>query len=153
MSNRDLPKPAIIPEIDLDTFHKRIAKIESTFLGREDHGIFTFTLQLNYGGSGQGAGMYCLDGPSPSWAREVPGRDYVDRERRGSVAGLTMIMAVLDACGVDSWEKLKGRTVYALFADDSWSSPVLGFAPLPTEPGRTMLFKDIVARYPEPVNS
>jgi hypothetical protein len=151
MSTRDLPQPAVIPEINLDKYHKKIAKIAGTFLGREDHGIFTFSLELNYGYSSQGAGMYCLDGPSRLWAYEAPGH-APQRERQGSVAGMTMIMAVLDACGVDSWEKLKGRTVYALLADDSWSSPVLGLAPLPTESGRPMLFKAIVDRY-EPDHS
>ena len=32
------------------------AKITSTHLGQEDHGIFTAWLQLDYGGSGQGFG-------------------------------------------------------------------------------------------------
>ena len=38
------------------------ARIRSTTLGVEDHGIFTAWLNLDYGGSGQGFGGWALDG-------------------------------------------------------------------------------------------
>ena len=37
------------------------ARIRSTMLGREDHGILTFMIDLEYGGGGQGFGGYGLD--------------------------------------------------------------------------------------------
>ena len=37
------------------------AIITGTYLGIEDHGILTFWLYLDYGGSGQGFGGYQLD--------------------------------------------------------------------------------------------
>lgn len=89
---------------------KRVAKIKSTMLGFEDHGIFTYMLQLDYGGSSQGAGGYVLGG------------DYTDRLLKG----------ILSACGVSSWEKLPGRTVYA-YAD---FGKVYALEPLPTENGK-----------------
>lgn len=46
---------------NVNEYELRNAKIRHTMLGIEDHGIFTFVLDLDYGGSGQGAGMYCLD--------------------------------------------------------------------------------------------
>lgn len=76
------------------------AKIESTRLGWEDHGIFTFVLNLDYGGSGQSAGDYALDrwfGPRGSAGG-----------RCGTAMGLDMVMAVLKTVGVQKWEDLPG---------------------------------------------
>lgn len=90
------------------------ARITSTFLGVEDHGIPTFTLFLDYGGTSQGAGDYSLGGGDPRvW---------------GSCELLFRIMEVV---GVDSWEALKGQhirakadrgKVYAIgnFLKDDW---------------------------------
>jgi len=77
------------------------AKISSTFLGIEDHGIFSFTLMLDYGGSGQGAGQYCLDAPM----RNKKG-DFV--KRVGTAKGCDVLLEILRTLEVDSWEKLKG---------------------------------------------
>lgn len=96
-----------------------IAKIKSTFLGIEDHGIFTFAIHLDYGGSGQGYGHICLGSAA-----------HPDAD------GLTFrfINRILEACGVDNWEKLPGRTVYAI-KEAGWGGMVRGLAPLPTEKG------------------
>ena len=98
--------------------HKKITKIESTMLGFQDHGIFTATLFMDYGGSGQGVGGYVM----------------------GTHSGF--ITRVLKACGVDKWEALKGRTVFVLTEDESWNARVIGIAPLPTEIGEQFLFAD-----------
>ena len=93
---------------------KKNAKIVSTMLGREDHGIFTFMLNLRYnGGSGQGAGGICLGG------------DKVD-----SICG-PMIARILEVVGVMTWEELPGQPirvkaeqakVHAIghYLDDKW---------------------------------
>lgn len=61
------------------------AKIKSTFLGIEDHGIPTFFINLDYGGAGQSFGGYDL-------------RYY----------GIEIIVEILNALEVDSWEKIDG---------------------------------------------
>jgi len=76
------------------------ARIESTFLGVEDHGIFTFSLMLDYGGSGQGFGQYGLD----SW-------DEKEGRRVGTAYGVEMIKAILEVVGVEKWEALEGQLV------------------------------------------
>ena len=63
------------------------AIIESTFLGKEDHGITTLILTLNYGGSCQGFGMYNLNYPT---------------------YGIKFIERILEVLEVESWEGLKG---------------------------------------------
>lgn len=107
------------------TYELKIAKIKSTFLGIEDHGIFSFSLSLDYGGSAQGYGTICLGS-----------------EAHPDVDGLTFrfINRILTACGVDSWEKLPGRTVYAV-REPGWSGMVRGLAPLPTERGEGFVFE------------
>lgn len=62
------------------------AKIQTTTLGFEDHGIMTAWLHLEYEGAGQGFGGWAL----------------TDKAMYDFVKG------VLDTLEVDEWEKLKG---------------------------------------------
>lgn len=79
---------------------KELGVITETFLGHEDHGIFTFVLFIDFGSSGQGFGIYCLSY-----------RPNGDTEHYSPLIG-EAIGKICSAVGVDSWEKLKGRTVY-----------------------------------------
>lgn len=87
-------KPAVTT-IDGVEYEMELATIGFTRLGREDHGIFTFILDLDYGGSGQGAGNYALNDP------EIFGK---------------AVQGIIDFFG-NSWENIKGRKVYALKED------------------------------------
>lgn len=82
---------------DMDTTN---ARIKSTSLGYEDHGIMTFYLHLDYGGGGQGFGGYGLDDFDKEKDRRV-----------GTAFGLEAIIQVLKTVGVDTWEKLPGTPV------------------------------------------
>lgn len=118
-------------------YHKKLAKIESTFLGIEDHGIFTSSLGVNYGDSShQGVGGYSFD----SW-------DAKTKKRVGSAFGIEFIRRTLEVCGVDSWEKVKGRTIYVLTENDSWGSKIVGIASLPTEGKEILIFSDLADAY------
>lgn len=123
---------------------KTIAKIEGSSLGWEDHGIFTVSLTMNYGGSGQGVGGYALDEPF-----KIDGKHA---GRRGTAYGMEFVCRTLKACGVNSWEKLQGRTVYVLHdGEPRWGSHdnVLGIENLPTEPGNRFLFRDLLDEFAE----
>lgn len=93
-----------IPKLDvarlrgenMDNVGLKNAIIKRTFLGFEGHGIFTFTLHLDYGGSGQGAGLICL------------GDTNVLDEHHGSIS---LIKRILTVVGVSSWEDLVGKHV------------------------------------------
>ncbi len=79
------------------------AVISSTMLGREDHGIFTFSIGLDFGNSGfQGYGSYALDEYHDQIARRV-----------GTALGMQSIIAVLEIAGAPDWEHLKGHPVRA----------------------------------------
>ncbi len=116
-------------------YHRTIARIESTMLGTEDHGILTCYLFVDYGGSGQGIGGYALDewkGPKSSEGRRV-----------GTAYGMEFVARTMKACGVSSWEKVKGRTIFVLKDSDSWQAKVVGIENLPTERGERFIFEDL----------
>ncbi len=79
------------------------AKIESTMLGIEDHGIMSFMLSLHYGNSGQGAGGFCLDTPIEQDGKFV--------QRIGTAEGMSLIMEILKIVGVEKWEDLPGKHI------------------------------------------
>jgi hypothetical protein len=116
-----------------DTATERIAKIRSTFLGYEDHGIFTGILDLDYGGSGQGAGTLCLD---------YNDRDSGKHKESTDGAVHRWVIGCLRACGADRWEKVAGRTVIAI-CEDGWNGKVIGLKPLPTEKGDVFMFSEV----------
>lgn len=98
------------------------AKIEYTMLGLEDHGIFTATVGLDYGGSGQGFGQYCLKGE----------------------AAYVFISRVLEVVGCEQWEHLPGKPcrveaehskVHKIghYLRDEWFDPVKEFEKLKKE--------------------
>lgn len=78
------------------------AKIERTFLGREDHGIFTAFLHLDYGSSGQGFGGYSLG--------SLKAEDETIRNQSCKF-GVKFLLQVLDILEVESWEKLPGTKI------------------------------------------
>lgn len=83
------------------------AMITDTFLGREDHGIFTFYIGLQADSYYISFGGYELD--------EYDGRS---RKRVFTNKGLKAISDVLEVVGVDNWEKLKGRQIKVV--DRGW---------------------------------
>ena len=87
-----------------ETYELVPAFIERTTLGFEDHGVFTGVLHLDYGSSRQGAGMMILD------SRESD----EDSTRRGTAFGLDWIIRVIQVVGVDAWEELRGKQIYAM---------------------------------------
>lgn len=80
------------------------ATITSTVLGTEDHGILTFYLHLDYGGSGQSAGGYSLDNP----LKDGNGKFI---KRIGTAYGMQLIVAIMETVGVVKWEDLKGQHI------------------------------------------
>lgn len=101
---------------------QEVGRIKSTSLGiDEDHGIFTFWLNMDYGGSGQGVGGYNLTQTAHKF---VP--------------------AILKAVGVSAWEQLAGKTIFVLFAeDDPRKFKPLGIEALPMDRGSRLLFAEV----------
>lgn len=84
------------------------AKISSTMLGIEDHGIMTFSLMMDMGGTGQGFGGYALDGNSGG---------------KGHAKSILAVRKLLETVGVMRWEELKGQLV-RIKKDSEWNGPI-----------------------------
>lgn len=89
----------------------RNAKITDTKLGREDHGIFTFMIFVEFGHCGCGIGGYCLDG----YDEKLEGRVFSDKS-------MEVISRILDVVGVDNWEDFPGK--YIRIKDDGLGSTI-----------------------------
>jgi len=99
------------------------AKITKTTLGHEDHGILTFYIHLDYGGSGQGFGGYALDSPI-----KINGKFS---HREGTKYGMVLVKKILDTLKIKRWEDLVGQNIrvkadfsdisaISHFLDDTW---------------------------------
>lgn len=87
------------------------AKIKSTMLGREGHGVMTFMIYINAYGFSCGVGGYCLDEFNPATQTRVFRAESMEA-----------ISKVLEVVGVDKWEDLPGK--YIRFEDNGWGSTV-----------------------------
>lgn len=87
------------------------ARIRSTMLGREDHGLMTFMIYITADGFTCGIGGYCLDDFDPATQTRVFRAESMEA-----------ISKVLEVVGVDKWEDLPGK--YIRFEDNGRSSTV-----------------------------
>lgn len=131
--------------------NKQICKIENTSLGFEHGFLFTAMVHVTYGCVVQGVGGFAL---GLYEERQGGAVRPVDRAIvRPTKCASEFIMRVLVACGVDHWERLKGRTIYALFPGEQREAGdipnnmmPIGIGPLPTERGEDFLFEPWQAR-------
>ena len=100
----------------------KVGKLTHAFLGFEDHGIFSFNLAFDFGGTGQGTGHYNINGP----------------------VGGPLIKAILETLGAHEWKDLDGTIVYVLYAEDDWNASIVGVQALPFSPGsgKPLIFKE-----------
>lgn len=114
-------------EHDGKTYAGQIATIDSTTLGWEDHGILTANLNCSWKGGGISVGGFCLD-------QSTGTPDYT---RRGTAYGLDHVMRLMEAVGVNRWEKLPGKQVIVLFdakpGAATWGRQSVGIAGLLNE--------------------
>jgi len=75
------------------------AVISRAWIGIEDHGILSFMLTLNYGGSAQGFGGVSLDWGKPGEKKSAPS---------------SWIREILEVVEVPSWHELQGKSVVAI---------------------------------------
>ena len=120
------------PQLDKKTgFYRQLGKIKSCFLGFEDHGIFTFWLEVDYGGCCQSVGARVLS--------------Y--RDEKSLPGALDFIIRIIKACGVRSWDQVAGRTVYFLWSSEKpWNMSPLGIQNLEIDPGELFLFEEVNER-------
>lgn len=93
------------------------ARIDSTMLGVEGHGILSCMIGLDYGGTHQGFGGYGMDEP----LKDDTGKFI---RRQGTAFGCEFIRRVLEVVGVERWEDLKGQHV-RVKRGDGWNGEIL----------------------------
>lgn len=88
------------------------AIIESTMLGREDHGLMTFMIFIKFDKSCScGIGGWALDE-----------YDKSTKTRVFQAKSMEVISKILEVVGVETWEELPGK--YIRFEDDGWGSTI-----------------------------
>lgn len=87
------------------------ARIQSTMLGREDHGVMTFMIYIDACDFSCGVGGFCLD----EYSDDIKARIF-------RAESMEVISEILDVVGVDKWEDLPGK--YIRFEDNGWRSPI-----------------------------
>ena len=129
--------------IDCGEYEGEIAKIKRTHLGFEDHGFYSFNVDFELGGAGQGTGHYALDvhDPEAPWGRV------------GTAAGMTLVIEFIKALGGGEWENLPGSTCLVLRKKGDWHGKILGVENLPTERGHRLIFSDIFDHFREKENA
>jgi len=100
---------------------KELGRIKSTMLGFEDHGIFSFMIYFDFGGSGQGFGGYCLDKP-----KFKDGEEKGFLGRFGTAGGCDLIMKILRAVGVEKWEDLVGKECWVFKGKGGFFGKIIG---------------------------
>jgi hypothetical protein len=90
----------------MDNLVIKNAVIQSTKLGGYDGkgSIMTFWLNLDYGGTGQGAGGVVLDDP----LKDESGKFI---RRVGTAEGMQKVMDILKIVDVEKWEDLPGKPI------------------------------------------
>ena len=87
------------------------AKISSTMLGREEHGIMTFIIYIDTCDFACDIGRYCLDEFNSATQTRVFRAESME-----------VISKILEVVGVDKWEDLPGK--YIRFEDNGFGSNV-----------------------------
>lgn len=83
-----------------DELELKNARIRSATITMEDHGVLMVNLDLDYGGTGQGFGGYCLANvsrESKHWSIKT-------------VAG-HFIIRVMQVAGVERWDRVAGSPI------------------------------------------
>ena len=86
------------------------AIIEGTMLGIEDHGILTAFVNVKGKGWGQGFGGFS--------------HDHGATKPIGHASLATFVRGVLDALGVETWERLKGVTCRVRWNEGKWNGSI-----------------------------
>lgn len=116
------------------TYYAKVARIKSTHLGTEDHGILTAYLHCDGDGWGIGVGGYGLDQPV-----EVDGKFS---HREPTAYGFDHVIQMARTVGAPSWEALPGREVLVLFdSPNSLGATAKGIAHISDEK-RVLILKD-----------
>lgn len=110
---------------------KKLGKCGKPDLFYEDHGILTCFVTIDFGGSCQGFGGYCLDA-----------HDKETNGRKGSAAGMDWIVRLLKLFEVERLEDIEGKSVYALYDNDNFNATICGLETPKFDGARKFIIKE-----------
>ncbi len=113
---------------------KELGKVDDVELYIEDHGLLTIFVHIDFGGTHQGFGGFCLDTYNEKTER-----------REGFAGGTDFILRLLQLFGVDRLEKIKGKPVYAIRDEDH--SQILGLETPEFDGGKKFMAEDWQKRW------
>jgi len=116
-------------EFGSERFVRRLGRIDEVKFGFEDHGLFGFHIGVDFGGMHSGTG----------WRVQI--KDQIP------INGVIPFQqhALMEALGVDRWEALKGKVVWALFEkEDPYNNSVKGFIRLEFDGIGSIVFDDVI---------
>lgn len=115
---------------------EEIGRVKSVFLGIEDHGILTFMVMLDFGGSGQGFGTYTLDT-----------YDHVKKRRVGTAFGCEALLRLIEFFGGTTLDAAKGQAVIAVRDGVGLGSTIRKLKRLPCDGGAEYDIEAILAEW------
>jgi len=83
------------------------ARITGTEIGIHERGFFTWSMLCEWSGSGCSFGGYVLD----AYEKKDEKLPVYMKGHKGHADGILVIRQILETCGVESWEDLKGTYV------------------------------------------
>jgi hypothetical protein len=119
-----------------DDLTKQLGCITSADIEIDDHGILTFALMFDFGGSGQGFAGYALD----AWSER-------DNRRIGTAAGCDLIRQLMTCFRVRRFCDIKGRSAYALRDSTGHNDLIIGVEMPPFDGGGRFTIHDWRARW------
>lgn len=113
-------------------YEKKLGKIKDFDVFIEDHGMLTWYITFDFGGSGQGFGGYCLDDWNAKKDRRV-----------GTASGMDLYLKFLKFFAVTRASEIKGKVCYALYeAPHRWNDPIKGLEKPEFDGGQIFLIDD-----------
>jgi hypothetical protein len=110
---------------------RELGKIDGARIFIEDHGIMTFYLFFDFGGTVQGFGGFCLC----EWSEK-------DNRRIGTAAGMDLMMQLMDFFEVDQFEKIKGKIAYVIRESHHFGAKIIGLERPKFEGGKKFMIED-----------
>jgi hypothetical protein len=112
-------------------FSAELGIVDDSFIGIEDHGVFSINLNFDFRSTGQGLGHRCI-----ATSREQPDGTY---KMIGTAVGCDYIIRLMEVLGVREWKEVVGQRVYCLRDGTSFGS-ILGLANVDDPAGSYIIF-------------
>jgi len=110
---------------------RELGRVEYADIMIEDHGIMTFAIGFDFGGSHQAFANYALD----TWDEEK-------KRRVGTAFGCDVILRLMKVFRVDRFSEIVGKVAYVI-RDDGVNPMIRGIEATPFDGGQKLMIKEV----------